>query len=139
MKLRMPFHSNTSSGLIGIFEKSWMRRKNSKFPPRLKYSLSLTVSALLDLGSERLKRNIEPFEPTLEKPVQIQPVSFDWKSDEYPEFNFWFIATLRFDCAGCGKATAWAAARYDRGSGPFFRSLSFAPPIGPSLSLPTSN
>jgi hypothetical protein len=36
-------------------------------------------------SDERLKRNIEPFQPILEKLVQIQPVYFDWRTDEYPD------------------------------------------------------
>jgi Chaperone of endosialidase len=36
-------------------------------------------------SDQRLKRNIEPFKPVLEKLVQIRPVYFDWKADEYPD------------------------------------------------------
>jgi hypothetical protein len=39
------------------------------------------------LSDERLKRNIEPFDRVLEKLVQMQPVHFDWRSDEYPELK----------------------------------------------------
>jgi uncharacterized protein YraI len=36
----------------------------------------------------RLKTNIAPFEPVLEKLVQLQPVHFDWRAAEYPEYQF---------------------------------------------------
>lgn len=36
----------------------------------------------------RLKTNVLPFEPVLDKLVQIQPVHFNWKADEYPEYHF---------------------------------------------------
>ena len=38
-------------------------------------------------SDQRLKQNIEPFEPVLEKLVQVQPVYFDWRTDEFPEFH----------------------------------------------------
>jgi hypothetical protein len=36
----------------------------------------------------RLKKNVEPFAPVLQKLVQLTPVHFDWKVEEYPEFQF---------------------------------------------------
>jgi hypothetical protein len=36
----------------------------------------------------RLKQNIEPFEPLLEKLVQLQPVSYEWNAAEHPEYHF---------------------------------------------------
>ena len=39
-------------------------------------------------SDERLKTNIEPFAPVLEKAVRLQPVRFDWRADEYPEYHF---------------------------------------------------
>jgi hypothetical protein len=41
-------------------------------------------------SDERLKRNIEPFEPVLEKLVRIRPVYFDWRTDEYPDLHLGF-------------------------------------------------
>ena len=36
----------------------------------------------------RLKSNILPFAPVLDKVVQLQPVHFQWKSEEYPDYHF---------------------------------------------------
>ena len=36
-------------------------------------------------SDERLKKNIVPFAPVLDKVVQLQPVYFDWRADEFPE------------------------------------------------------
>lgn len=36
----------------------------------------------------RLKRNVRPFEPVLSKISQLQPVSFEWRSDEFPQRQF---------------------------------------------------
>jgi hypothetical protein len=36
----------------------------------------------------RLKQNIEPFAPVLDKVTQLQPVSYEWKADEHPEYHF---------------------------------------------------
>jgi hypothetical protein len=36
----------------------------------------------------RLKQNIEPFAPLLDKVSQLQPVSYDWRADEHPEYHF---------------------------------------------------
>jgi len=36
----------------------------------------------------RLKQNIEPFAPVLDKVVQLQPVSYEWNADEHPEYHF---------------------------------------------------
>ena len=36
----------------------------------------------------RLKQNIEPFAPVLDKLTQLQPVSYDWRADEHPEYHF---------------------------------------------------
>jgi len=36
----------------------------------------------------RLKKNIEPASDLLQKVTQLQPVYYQWKSDEYPEFHF---------------------------------------------------
>ena len=36
----------------------------------------------------RLKKNIVPASDLLQKVTQLQPVYFQWKSDEYPEFHF---------------------------------------------------
>jgi hypothetical protein len=39
-------------------------------------------------SDERLKTNIEPFEPLMSKLMQLRPVSYDWKADEHPEYHF---------------------------------------------------
>ena len=36
----------------------------------------------------RLKTNILPFAPVLDKLVRLQPVHFDWKMSQYPEYHF---------------------------------------------------
>ena len=36
----------------------------------------------------RLKTNVRPFGPVLERVVQLQPVRFDWKVKEHPEYHF---------------------------------------------------
>jgi hypothetical protein len=44
-----------------------------------------TVIAGTCSSDMRLKRNIEPFPSTLEDLVELQPVHFDWQTDEFPE------------------------------------------------------
>jgi len=39
-------------------------------------------------SDERLKKNIEPFAPVLSKLAQLQPVHFDWRADEFPDYHF---------------------------------------------------
>jgi Chaperone of endosialidase len=39
-------------------------------------------------SDERLKTNIEPFSPLLSRLVQLQPVHFDWRVVEYPDYHF---------------------------------------------------
>ncbi len=36
----------------------------------------------------RLKSNILPFAPILDKLVKLQPVHFDWKTEQYPDYHF---------------------------------------------------
>jgi len=36
----------------------------------------------------RLKSNILPFAPVLNKLVQLQPVHFEWNTEQYPEYHF---------------------------------------------------
>jgi Chaperone of endosialidase len=36
----------------------------------------------------RLKKNIQPFSPVLDKLVQLQPVSYNWRVEEFPQFHF---------------------------------------------------
>jgi hypothetical protein len=36
----------------------------------------------------RLKQNIEPFAPLLDKVSQLQPVTYDWRAEEHPEYHF---------------------------------------------------
>lgn len=35
----------------------------------------------------RMKANVQPFGPVLDKLIQLQPVSFQWKANEYPELH----------------------------------------------------
>jgi hypothetical protein len=39
-------------------------------------------------SDERLKTNIEPFSPLLSRLVWLQPVHFDWRAVEYPDYHF---------------------------------------------------
>jgi hypothetical protein len=39
-------------------------------------------------SDERLKQNIQPFSAVLEKLVELQPVSYEWRAEEYPEYHF---------------------------------------------------
>jgi hypothetical protein len=39
-------------------------------------------------SDERLKTNIEPFAPLLSQLTRLQPVHFDWRADEYPDYHF---------------------------------------------------
>lgn len=39
-------------------------------------------------SDERLKKNIQPFDPALEKLVRLQPVHFHWRVKEFPEYHF---------------------------------------------------
>ena len=48
----------------------------------------VTVYAGSCVSDARLKRNVQPFPPVLDKLIQLQPVSFDWKTDQYPERHF---------------------------------------------------
>jgi hypothetical protein len=36
----------------------------------------------------RLKKNIQPFSGALDKVVQLQPVSYNWRAEEYPQYHF---------------------------------------------------
>jgi hypothetical protein len=36
----------------------------------------------------RLKQNVQPFGPTLERLAQLQPVEYDWRAAEFPERHF---------------------------------------------------
>ena len=36
----------------------------------------------------RLKKNIQPFSSVLDKVVQLQPVHYDWRANEFPEYHF---------------------------------------------------
>jgi hypothetical protein len=46
-----------------------------------------TVIAGICSSDLRLKKEIKPFPPVLEKLAKLQPVHFYWKTDEYPELN----------------------------------------------------
>jgi hypothetical protein len=40
------------------------------------------------LSDARLKKNIQPFSPVLDKVVQLQPVSYTWRVEEFPQYHF---------------------------------------------------
>nr|BFD59537.1 hypothetical protein CKG001_16440 [Bdellovibrio sp. CKG001] len=46
------------------------------------------VGAYVNASDERLKRNIVPIERALERILTLKGVSFDWRQDEYPDWNF---------------------------------------------------
>jgi hypothetical protein len=48
-------------------------------------AVTTTVPAPSDV---RFKVNVEPFSPVLAKISRLQPVHYDWRVDEYPEFQF---------------------------------------------------
>ena len=45
------------------------------------------TDCMLFLSDARLKKNIEPFAPVLDKLAQLQPVSFEYRADEFPELQ----------------------------------------------------
>jgi hypothetical protein len=47
-----------------------------------------TIIAGTCASDARLKKDIEPFEPLLDKVLQLRPVHFDWRAEEYPERGF---------------------------------------------------
>jgi hypothetical protein len=55
-------------------------------------SVSPNTTAHFQVGSclsdVRLKKNIQPYSPVLDKLVQLQPVTYDWRVEEYPQFRF---------------------------------------------------
>jgi len=40
------------------------------------------------LSDVRLKKDIERFSATLDRVVQLQPVTYNWRTEEYPQFRF---------------------------------------------------
>jgi trimeric autotransporter adhesin len=55
-------------------------------------SVSPNTTAHVQFGSclsdVRLKKNIEAFPAVLDKFVQLRPVTYDWRTEEYPQFRF---------------------------------------------------
>jgi DNA repair exonuclease SbcCD ATPase subunit len=55
-------------------------------------SVSPNTNAHFQVGSclsdMRLKKNIQPFPAALDKVAQLQPVTYDWRTEEYPQFRF---------------------------------------------------
>ena len=45
------------------------------------------TNCALDFSDARLKKNIEPFAPVLDKLAQLQPVSFEFRAEEFPELH----------------------------------------------------
>jgi hypothetical protein len=39
------------------------------------------------VSDARLKKNVQQFPPVLDKLVQLRPVSYDWRSDEFPQLH----------------------------------------------------
>ncbi|MFC1898461.1 tail fiber domain-containing protein [Candidatus Cloacimonadota bacterium] len=46
------------------------------------------TGGFVDGSDERWKENIQPIENALQKVKNLRGVSYDWKQDEYPQFNF---------------------------------------------------
>ncbi len=46
-----------------------------------------TVIAGTCSSDARLKQNVQPFDPVLEQLFHLQPVHFDWKTEDYPELH----------------------------------------------------
>jgi hypothetical protein len=46
------------------------------------------IGPYINLSDSRLKTNISPIIDALSGIVQLQPVSYDWKKEAYPQFNF---------------------------------------------------
>jgi hypothetical protein len=40
------------------------------------------------LSDVRLKKNIQPYSPVLDKLVRLQPVTYNWRVEEYPQYRF---------------------------------------------------
>ena len=40
------------------------------------------------LSDLRLKKNIQPFPAVLDRLVQIRPISYNWRTEQYPEHGF---------------------------------------------------
>ena len=54
----------------------------------------------------RLKTNILPFAPILDKLVKLQPVHFDWNIEQYPDYHFGAGPQLRTAGAGRGEGVS---------------------------------
>ena len=46
-----------------------------------------TVIAGTCSSDARLKQNVQPFDPVLELLIRLEPVHFDWKTEDYPELH----------------------------------------------------
>jgi trimeric autotransporter adhesin len=46
-----------------------------------------TVIAGTCSSDARLKQNVQPFDPVLEQLIRLEPVHFDWKTEDYPELH----------------------------------------------------
>ncbi|WP_374033489.1 tail fiber domain-containing protein [Bdellovibrio bacteriovorus] len=70
-----------SSGNVGVGQTS----------PSYKMHVNGTVAgtaAYVNTSDERLKKNITVIEGALEKILRLNGVYFDWRSDEFPDWNF---------------------------------------------------
>jgi hypothetical protein len=47
-----------------------------------------TVSCLIETSAERCKSNIQPMDSQLSKVMRLQPVEFDWKSNNKHDIGF---------------------------------------------------
>ncbi|MBI5623786.1 MAG: tail fiber domain-containing protein [Elusimicrobia bacterium] len=47
-----------------------------------------TIIAGTCVSDERLKKDVRPFAPVLEKVAALRPVTYNWRSEEFPEFHF---------------------------------------------------
>ena len=49
---------------------------------------TLIMAASASLSDERVKKNIEPLKASLNKVINLQGISYEWKSEEYPGSGF---------------------------------------------------
>ena len=83
-RLERPYHSVTRFRRVG--EMAVSRRGYRLIEPFDVTTVRCMV--LLGVTAIRFKTRISPFAPLLNRLVQLQPVHFFWKADEYPDRQF---------------------------------------------------